>query len=355
MRLMNLILSALMTGRGVLPVLGRAEQVDSRAEAKTIADSVPAPLYRDPVYDGAADPALVWNPRERAWWMLYTQRRARLDLPGVEWCHGTEIGVAESRDQGMRWSYLGTLPLSAPEPEYSFWAPDVIRGEAGKYHLFVNYVPGAAADHRNWGGERHILHYSSDDLWHWKFERRIPLSSNYCIDPTLVRYRNGSWRMWYKDEGRHSQTLSVESRDLKEWKPAKDPGVSKLYGEGPKAFRFKDRYWLIKDPGNGLDAYRSDDLDNWTYQGKILDKPGRRNDDSAPGQHADVVVCGDHAYIIYFTHPCGQNFPLKNGIMPLAARRSSLQAAELDVRDGKLICDRDKPFRIRLTPPDESR
>ena len=57
-------------------------------------ESTPAPLYRDPTYDGAADPTLIWNPTRNAWWMLYTQRRAKLDLPGVEWCHGIEIGVA---------------------------------------------------------------------------------------------------------------------------------------------------------------------------------------------------------------------------------------------------------------------
>ncbi len=30
-----------------------------------------------------------------------------------------------------------------------------------------------------------------------------------------------------------------------------------------------------------------------------------------------------------------------------------VQAAELEVREGKLICDRNKAFRIRLTPPQE--
>ncbi|MBN1418492.1 MAG: DUF4965 domain-containing protein [Planctomycetes bacterium] len=326
---------------------------DPRAEAAAIADSVPAPLYRDPVYDGAADPVLVWNPRERAWWMFYTQRRAKLDLPGVEWCHQTEIGVAESRDEGMTWTYIGMLSLSHPDAGYSFWAPDVIRDDAGTYHLFVSYVPGPAHTHRNWGGERHIFHYTSDDLWAWAFRARIPLSSNHCIDPTLFRRPDGAWRMWYKDEGRRSETLAVESRDLIEWKAVDDPGVSKLYGEGPKVFRFAGRYWLIKDPNRGLDVYRSDDLDAWTYQGKILERPGRRNDDATIGKHADVVVCGDRAFIIYFTHPDGQDFPLRDGAMPLAARRSSLQAAELEVRDGVLSCDRDARFRIRLTPPKE--
>ena len=26
-----------------------------------------APLFRDPVYDGAADPAVIWNPMEKSY------------------------------------------------------------------------------------------------------------------------------------------------------------------------------------------------------------------------------------------------------------------------------------------------
>ena len=313
--------------------------------------TTPAPLYRDPVYDGVADPVLVWNPREKAWWMFYTQRRAKADAPGVAWAHGTEIGVAESRDRGVTWTYRGTLPLTHPDAGYSFWAPDVIRDDAGRYHMFVSYVPGAADTHQNWGGERHILHYSSADLWQWKFERRVPLASDYCIDATLIRRPDGAWRLWYKDEGHGSKTYAVESRDLIGWAAVKDPGISKLYGEGPKAFRFRDHYWLIKDPNSGLDVYRSDDLETWAYQGKILDQPGKRNSDGTIGKHADVVVCGARAYIIYFTHPYTEDAPERKGVSPLSNRHTALQAAELEVRDGKLVCDRDRPFRINLTPP----
>lgn len=32
----------------------------------------PAPLYRDPIYDGAADPVMVYNRSEKNWWMFYT-------------------------------------------------------------------------------------------------------------------------------------------------------------------------------------------------------------------------------------------------------------------------------------------
>jgi hypothetical protein len=197
----------------VLSVLGMVRTMDSATPASAPPAPVrvtPTPLYRDPVSDGSADPVLVWDPQRKAWWMYYTQRRAKFNLRGVAWAPGSEIGVAESRDAGMTWNYVGLLPLPHPDSGYSFWAPDT-----------------------------------------------------------------------------------------------------------------------------------------------ILDKPGQRNDDAAVGQHADVVVSGDRAYVIYFTHPYGQDFPKKEGVLALASRRSSLQPAELEVRDGKLLCDRDKPFRIQLMPPEK--
>ena len=310
----------------------------------------PSPLYRDPVFDGAADPVLVWNPNRKAWWMLYTQRRANLDLPGVAWCHGSEIGVAESKDHGMSWHYVGQLPLSHPDTGYSFWAPDIVKDDHGVFHIFVSYVPGAGDKHVDWDGDRYIFRYTSRDLWNWKFEQRLPTGSDHCIDPSLCRMQNGKWRVWYKDEAAHSATYALESDDLANWKKIPDPSVSKLYGEGPKVFQFKGSYWLIKDPDSGLDVYRSPNLDQWTYQGKILEVPGKRCDDASIGKHADVVVCRDRAFIIYFTHPNGQDYPEKNGKMQLAAKRSSIQAAELKVENGKLTCDRNKPFQINLTP-----
>src|SRR5208283_2072356 len=82
----------------ILPAL-RAETPETLPDPAAIASAVPAPLYRDPVYDGAADPVVVWNAPQQVWNIFYTQRRARLNLPGVEWGHGTEIGVAESRNE----------------------------------------------------------------------------------------------------------------------------------------------------------------------------------------------------------------------------------------------------------------
>ena len=47
--------------------------------------AAPKPLYRDPVYDGAADPTVMWNPQTSSWFMFYTNRRANMPDPdGVE-------------------------------------------------------------------------------------------------------------------------------------------------------------------------------------------------------------------------------------------------------------------------------
>ena len=41
------------------------------------------PHYQDPVTDGAADPAMVWNRAEKSWWMLYTQHRANTETADI--------------------------------------------------------------------------------------------------------------------------------------------------------------------------------------------------------------------------------------------------------------------------------
>ena len=73
-----------------------------------------------------------------------------------------------------------------------------------------------------------------------------------------------------------------------------------------------------------------------------------RNDDGEIGKHADVVVRGTRAFIFYFTHPDGQRNGVKEGVMPFSDRRSSIQVAELEVRDGRLCCDRDSPCTVDL-------
>ena len=31
----------------------------------------PAPLYRDPIFDGPTDPTIIYNRQEKSWWLIY--------------------------------------------------------------------------------------------------------------------------------------------------------------------------------------------------------------------------------------------------------------------------------------------
>lgn len=306
----------------------------------------PKPLYRDPVFDGAADPILVWNRQRRTWWMLATNRRANVPgLPGVSWVHGTRIGVAESDDLGATWTCRGTLDLPLGNGDDSQWAPDVVHHD-GRYHMFLSVVPGM---HTDWSGTRGIHHLTSPDLERWTHRSELPLSSNRVIDATVARLDDGLWRLWYKDEADRSAIHVADSPDLFVW-TNRGRVVGDTPGEGPKVFRWKGRWWMVVDIWDGLRVYRSDDGLAWTPQdAPLLRGPGSGPDDQVKGGHADVVVTGDdRAYCFYFTHP-GRRGPDADADT-VEQRRSSIQVVELFVRDGVLACDRDAPCRIRLTP-----
>jgi hypothetical protein len=305
----------------------------------------PAPLYRDPVFDGAADPSLIWNDSERAWWIFYTNRRANAPdaQDGVRWCHGTDIGIASSTDGGLTWNYRGTAQGLEFEPgRNTFWAPCLI--EHGRtFHMYVAYVRGVPAD---WSGGRNIVHYSSRNLVDWKFESIIPLSSDRVIDAFVYARPTGGWRMWYKDEASGSHIYAADSEDLYRWTVA-GPVIADKAQEGTAVFWWQGSYWMLVDRWQGMGVLRSPDLATWTEEpGTILGVPGKRPDDADIGRHGEVVVQGPDAYIFYFTHPFGPKAHVEPG-----KHRSSLQVARLELRDGVLTCDRDKPFPLELVPP----
>ena len=304
----------------------------------------PAPLFRDPVFDGATDPTVIYNRAEKAWWMVYTQRRANVPCHGVSWVHGTDLGAASSPDGGQTWLYRGTLNVPAPEKgRNTFWAPEIIRsGDA--YHMFVSYITGVPD---SWSGDRTILHYTSSDLWDWTPAGPVTLSSRRVIDACVYPEGDG-WLMWYKDEADGSHTHAARSRDLSDWAPL-GRATSDQAQEGPNVFRLGGFFWLLADTWDGQAVYRSGDLLRWERQeGNLLRAPGTRPEDGNRGHHADVLTVGDRAYIFYFVHP-GQ----KDAADPDSwqARRSSVQAACLTVRDGKLTLQRDEPFPFFLPAP----
>ena len=305
-------------------------------------------LYRDPVFDGATDPVLVFNYVEDTWWMLYTSRRASAPGRGVAWVHGTDIGVASLMDDGVSWLYRGTLELEAERGRNTFWAPEVVWA-GGLYHMYVSYIRGVP---ERWAGHpRHILHYTSRDMWRWAAHGRVDLSSDYVIDACVCERPDGGYRMWYKDEADGSATWVVESDDLWRWKGARRAVATAGGHEGPNVFRFGGAYWLVVDAWRGLLVFRSPDQVNWVGTGTILAAaegcvPGE-GVDVGPGHHADVVVSGDRAFIIYFTHPWRE----VEAASEWDRRRSVILAAELEAREGVLVCDRRRPLRVTLPRP----
>lgn len=303
----------------------------------------PAPLFRDPIYDGAADPTLIWNRQEKCWFMLYTNRRATAtNEPNVKWVHGTDIGIASSSDGGVTWVYRGIargLEFETNAPRNTFWAPEVVYHD-GKYHAFISYVRGVP---ETWKGTRDIIHYTSTNLFDWKFESFVVPGA---IDACVHRLPNGKWRMWFKNEQGRVKGTVMDSDDLYTWMPSQsqmpDPDPGK--GEGPEVFKWKNWFWMIKDVWRGIAVYRSPDLEQWKFMGIILDKPGKRPGDGRIGQHAGVIVQDDdNAYIIYFVH---------QGEKGMEYRRSWLQIAKLGFDGNTLTCDRDAEFEIDLKEPE---
>ncbi|WP_231735351.1 glycoside hydrolase family protein [Gracilibacillus massiliensis] len=149
--------------------------------------------------------------------------------------------------------------------------------------------------------------------------------------------------MWYKDEGNNSETYCADSSDLYNWQVI-GPVITDFPHEGVNVFQWKDSYWLIVDKWDGQAVYRSENGQDWTYNSTILDQDGTRPDDTGYGYHADVLVNQDKAYIFYFTHPERGKDPNQS----YHSKRSSIQIAELEHNNGKIICDRNKDFRLIL-------
>lgn len=311
----------------------------------------PQPLYRDPIFDGAADPSIVWQRTSQEWLMFYTNRRAKAspeETPGVSWVHGTRIGVAESPD-GANWDYRGTADIHVGGGEPTYWAPEVLYHDE-VYHMYLTLVPGVFED---WGHPRNILHLTSEDAQDWRFQSTLDLSSDRCIDACVARLPDGTWRLWYNNERDRKSIYYADSTDLYNWTDkGKAPGVGERPGEGPKVFQWRGSYWMVVDLWRGLGVYRSDDATNWqVQQGQLLGEPGEGADDGVIGQHPDVVVSGQRAYLYYFTHPGRREGVDRSD--EHQQRRSSIQVVELQLDDeGRLTCDRDAPTYVQLTPPE---
>ena len=250
------------------------------------------------------------------------------------------LGVARSKD-GATWRYLGTAAIPKRCTGATLWAPEVQRF-AGKWHMWVTVVPGIFA---NWNAPRFLVHLTSRDLKSWKCGERVELGSDRVIDASVLALPQGGYRMWFNDERMGKAIRWADSADLKTWS-VRGTAVT-TPGEGPKAFRWRGRWWLVSDAWKGLLVQHSSDGEHWTAQsGYLGGEPGTRPSDRAKAQHPDVIVSGDRAYLIYFVHQSGEPEAASN---PNWHRRSLLQVAELEERNGVISIDRTRPVKMRLS------
>ena len=293
--------------------------------------------------------------------MYYTQRRASLEnARGVDWVHGSAIGIAKSED-GLQWDYVGTIrgsikdgetekSLSNPAKDnITWWAPTVFwengngisgGGQPGDHlHLFITYVHGIFT---SWTGDRTIEHFVSTDGINWMHVSTLPLASRRAIDPTVYKI-NDTWYLFYKNEADGSSTYYASSKDLLSWQDMGNANIGSSH-EAPFVWYWKNAYWNIHDNhGRGLDAWRSEDgLYDWSLNSVILSATdiGKRTLDQGVGHHPWIILqsfdskpakAGNEQLILfYFTQE---------------RQKSYMQMAEITLgNDGKLVCDRNKYF-----------
>ncbi|MEU5870843.1 glycosyl hydrolase [Glycomyces sp. NPDC047369] len=310
--------------------------------------AIPKPLFRDPIHDGAADPTVIWNRTAGEWWMFYTNRRVWAPpFDDVSWVHGTDIGVASSRDGGATWVYRGTAQgLATGWGRDTYWAPEVV-DDGERFHMYVSVIEGVPT---RWGGSRieGIRHYASDDLVNWAYVSTLDLDSDDVIDACVLPLPEGGWRMWFKDSARGAHTHTADSPDLYSWTPT-GPAVTNVPHEGPNVFALGGAYWMLTDEWRGLRVHRSADLRAWEARDRILTGSGEGADDGGIGLHADVVVVGEDAFVFYFTHP--ERLPgveIRDDLP--GHRRSSIQVARARVVGGELVCDREEALTGPILP-----
>jgi hypothetical protein len=286
--------------RGFLLFLAICAVAVAAAQSPATGKLAAKPLYRDPLYDGAADPVVIWNPHTKAWWMFYTNRRANVPgLSGVAWVHGTPIGIAESRDGGATWSRVGDAEIDLPPqvrgegPTPTYWAPDVITAPDGTHHMFLTVVPGIFEE---WQHPRAIVHLTSADLRKWTYASTLALSADRVIDACVSQLPGGGWRLWYNNERDRKSIYYADSPDLATWHDRGKVTSINARGEGPYVFTWHGRHWMLVDTWKGLGVYRSADFEAWAQQpALLLNRPGKGADDGVNGGHPCVVVSGDRA------------------------------------------------------------
>lgn len=320
---------------------------DISLDTLTATQTAPAPLFKDPPYDGASDPTIVWVDQDKAWWIFYTARRVKNCTgvcSGVSWVFGSNYGIASSYDGGASWQYRGVAKLTGKKDlnwdgnQNTFWAPEVVYDAPTKtYHMYASITPGILTDWNE--GAAVIVHLSAKDpLNGWAYDQIPYKVIHKGIDPVVRKLGDGRNTMW----GKNGDLL--QSTDYVNWT---NVGSAPTGGEGPYVFFWKGYYWMFRDPTSatptGLWVKRSTDGRTWTSQGALIlsETNGTRLGDNTDGKHPSVVLQGDKGYVVYFSE--GGN----DG--------TCLQVAELNVANGILSANRGPGFEFLLRQVPEYR
>lgn len=328
--------------------------ISNKKESEKNKAYCPVPLYTDPFFLGAADPEVVWNKKEKCWWMFYTNRRT--ENPNGDPLPASSIGVATSKDW-RNWSLLGYIKIDGvgglPNGVNVTWAPGIVC-EGDTYHMFLTFKKGNG-DTDRWGiPESVILHLtapSNDLLYGWKSKKmlHVPFTS---IDASLVK-RGDTWNLFHRgilpnQKGVNIFRLTTKDLNAKGEKwvnhgPAKGDVCNRKinhynYQEAPYTFYWKGYFWMFTDhTSNGFPLYRSEDCEEWTLVDEILKGNGKSPLQNGAVRHPGVVIVDDRAFLFYFNQP----YKKKDNYT------CYVQIAELFFKDGNIYCDRNAP----VNPP----
>jgi hypothetical protein len=208
--------------------------------------------------------------------------------------------------------------------------------------MLLTVLPGIF---KSWDNPRQIIHLTTTNLLHGASARAVKLAFDRVIDACILRLSDGSWWVWYTNEADRKSVYDGDSQGLLTW-TGHGKAVGDQSGGGLTVFHWTGVSRMITDVWNGLAVHRSDDQLNWVRQpDNLLLKPGVRLDDQGKGSHPDVIVTRDRAYRFYFTPP--GRLPGSNRENPVEQRRSSIQAVDLQARNGWLGAVRYQSTRVK--------
>ena len=331
------------------------------------------------MFDSAHDAELVWHEGEQAWWLIYLQNRYNSPLadPGgsCPYCSFTDIGLASSADGGWTWVYRGvaqgldvppalrnrsspaTRPPAMTSQQYggaTWWRPAVVRHE-GVYHGFFVYNPDPGAGF----GAASIMHYTSDDLKHWRFAEVARSSHPSAYDSNVFKMAGGRFILFSTGQDRTRtpplrEARPLQSTTLYNWSECMDPSLQINVGEGPHVTgsalndattEWNGYAWMNWQGGNVLRS--SDGGVRWEKQphGLFLKDSGNcggqtPTDVGVPGQ-GPLLVAGSPSemYALYFTE-FGTTAAAGTIGRTLFSRRSVLHLTKARFTQGWLTCNR---------------